>query len=68
MGILVCYDEFTYDVVSDYHLEFLIKTKCITGYVDSGNWVRVEDETDTSVDPRVRRTRTLRASHEHADC
>ncbi|MBJ6726956.1 GSU3473 family protein [Geomesophilobacter sediminis] len=65
MGILVCYDEFTYDVVSDYHLEFLIKSKCITGYVEDGNWVRLEEDVEgNGMDPRVRRTSTLRTEKE----
>lgn len=62
MGILVCYDEYTYDVVNDYHLDFLIKTKCITGYVDAGNWVKVEDGPEDAMDPRVRRAKTLRSA------
>ena len=42
MGVLVCYDDFTYDVINDYHLDFLIESGCITGYDKSGEWVRIE--------------------------
>lgn len=42
MGILVCYDEYTYDVINEYHLDFLLENGCITGYDESGEWVRVD--------------------------
>ncbi|HEY5512790.1 MAG TPA: hypothetical protein VIK40_04015 [Geomonas sp.] len=43
MGVLVCYDDFTYDVINDYHLDYLLERGCITGYDNSGNWVKTED-------------------------
>ena len=42
MGVLVCYDDFTYDVVNDYHLEYLLEKGCIIGYDKSGEWVKIE--------------------------
>ena len=42
MGVLVCYDDYTYDVINDYHLDYLIDKGCVIGYDDSGNWVKVE--------------------------
>jgi hypothetical protein len=42
MGVLVCYDEFTYDVINDYYLDYLVQTKCIIGYDKSGEWVKTE--------------------------
>ncbi|HBG06273.1 MAG: hypothetical protein A2075_03695 [Geobacteraceae bacterium GWC2_58_44] len=42
MGVLVCYDDFTYDVVNDYHLDYLVATGCIVGYDKSGEWVKTE--------------------------
>lgn len=47
MGILVCYDDFTYDVVSDNHLEYLVMAGCIVGYDNSGEWVKLEDSAHT---------------------
>jgi hypothetical protein len=38
MGVLVCYDDFTYDVINDYHLDYLLGKGCIIGYDNSGNW------------------------------
>jgi hypothetical protein len=38
MGVLVCYDDFTYDVINDYHLDYLLDKGCIIGYDNSGNW------------------------------
>ena len=40
MGVLVCYDDFTYDVVNDYYLDYLVETGCILGYDKSCDWVR----------------------------
>jgi len=40
MGVLVCYDDFTYDVINDYHLDYLVTTGCIVGYDRSGDWVK----------------------------
>jgi len=45
MGVLVCYDDFTYDVVNDYHLDYLVQTGCIVGYDKSGEWVKTESST-----------------------
>jgi len=42
MGVLVCYDDFTYDVVNDYHLDFLVSTGSIVGYDKSEEWVKKE--------------------------
>ena len=42
MGVLVCYDDFTYDVINDYHLDFLVSTGCIIGYDKCGEWVKTE--------------------------
>lgn len=42
MGVLVCYDDFTYDVVNDYHLDHLLQTGCILGYDKSCDWVKQE--------------------------
>jgi hypothetical protein len=42
MGILVCYDDFTYDVINDYHLDHLLDKGCIIGYDNSGNWSKSE--------------------------
>jgi len=43
MGILVCYDDFTYDVINDYHLDYLLGKGCIIGYDNSGNWSKSEE-------------------------
>jgi hypothetical protein len=43
MGVLVCYDDFTYDVINDYHLDYLVETGCIVGYDKSGEWVKTEN-------------------------
>jgi hypothetical protein len=43
MGVLVCYDDFTYDVINEYHLDYLLDKGCITGYDDSGDWNKTED-------------------------
>ena len=59
MGILVCYDDFTYDVINDYHLDYLLGKGCIIGYDDSGNWSKTEEEqevillTDVESEPAV---------------
>lgn len=42
MGVLVCYDDFTYDIVSDYHLDYLVTTGRIVGYAKSEVWVKKE--------------------------
>ena len=44
MGVLVCYDDFTYDVINDYHLDYLLDKGCIVGYDNSGNWSKTDDE------------------------
>jgi len=44
MGVLVCYDDFTYDVINDYHLEYLLDKGCIVGFDNSGDWVKNEGE------------------------
>lgn len=44
MGILVCYDDYTYDVVSDLHLDYMINSGRIAGFDDSCAWVKVEYE------------------------
>ena len=41
-GVLVCYDDFTYDVINDYCLEYLVTTGCIVGFDKSGHWVKQE--------------------------
>ena len=43
MGVLVCYDEYTYDVINDYHLDYLLDKGCIVGYDCSENWRRKDD-------------------------
>jgi len=43
MGILVCYDDFTYDVINDYHLDYLLGKGRIIGYDNSGNWSKSEE-------------------------
>jgi hypothetical protein len=43
MGILVCYDDYTYDVINDYHLDYLLGKGCIVGYDNSGNWSKTVD-------------------------
>jgi hypothetical protein len=67
MGILVCYDDYTYDVVNDYQLDFLIKTHCISGYVASGNWIRVEDDPRKPLDARIERSNTLQNVPRHLE-
>jgi hypothetical protein len=43
MGFLVCYDDFTYEVVSDHELENLLESGSIIGYDPAGDWeLRVE--------------------------
>lgn len=42
MGVLVCYDDFTYDVINDYHLDYLVTTGCIVGFDRSEQWVKQE--------------------------
>jgi hypothetical protein len=51
MGVLVCYDDFTYDVVNDYHLEYLLEKGCIVGYDSSGEWVKMEGLPPDNADP-----------------
>lgn len=48
MGILVCYDDYTYDVINEYHLDYLLDKGCIVGYDSSGNWKR-KDEADQEI-------------------
>uniref|UniRef100_C6E477 Uncharacterized protein n=1 Tax=Geobacter sp. (strain M21) TaxID=443144 RepID=C6E477_GEOSM len=43
MGILVCYDDFTYDVVNDFHFDYLVSTGSIVGFDRSGQWVKQEE-------------------------
>jgi len=43
MGVLVCYDDYTYDVINVYHLDYLLDKGCIIGYDDSGDWQKTED-------------------------
>ncbi|WP_224985117.1 GSU3473 family protein [Geomonas agri] len=45
MGVLVCYDDFTYDVINDYFLDHLLSTGCILGFDRSEHWVKQEDAT-----------------------
>lgn len=42
MGVLVCYDDYTYDVINDYHLDYLLDKGCIAGYDTSENWKRLD--------------------------
>jgi hypothetical protein len=42
MGVLVCYDDFTYDVVTDHHLAYLLEKGGIIGYDNSGEWIKAE--------------------------
>jgi hypothetical protein len=42
MGILVCYDDFTYDVVNDFHLADMINAGRVVGFDRSSTWVKVE--------------------------
>lgn len=44
MGILVCYDDFTYDVVNDFHLTDMINAGRVAGFDRSCTWVKVEYE------------------------
>jgi hypothetical protein len=44
MGILVCYDDFTYDVVSDIHLDDMINAGRVTGFDSSCRWVKTEHD------------------------
>ncbi|GFO64937.1 hypothetical protein M1B72_17425 [Geomonas paludis] len=48
MGVLVCYDDFTYDVINDYFLDHLVSTGCIVGFDRSEHWVKKEDTTQPS--------------------
>lgn len=43
MGVLVCYDDFTYDVVTDFHLDYLVSTGSIVGFDRSEKWVKQEE-------------------------
>jgi len=49
MGILVCYDDFTYDVINDYHLDYLLGKGCIIGYDNSGNWSKSEESEQEAI-------------------
>jgi hypothetical protein len=60
MGVLVCYDDFTYDVVNDCHLEYLMGKGCIIGYDNSGEWVKLEAPLPGNADPLQA---TLRVGH-----
>lgn len=52
MGILVCYDDFTYDVINDdYHLQYLLDKGCIVGYDNSGKWVKSEAVSEEVAEP-----------------
>jgi hypothetical protein len=42
MGILVCYDDFSYDVVSICDLHELLENGSIIGYDNSGDWIKSE--------------------------
>jgi len=48
MGVLVCYDDFTYDVINDYYLDHLLSTGCILGFDRSEHWVKEEAQTPAS--------------------
>jgi len=52
MGVLVCYDDFTYDVINDYHLDYLIDKGCIIGFDRSGDWCKLEHDTGQEPPPR----------------
>lgn len=43
MGVLVCYDDFTYDVINDYHLDHLVTSGCIVGFDRSEHWSKTEE-------------------------
>ncbi|QXE90825.1 GSU3473 family protein [Geomonas subterranea] len=43
MGVLVCYDDFSYDVINDYFLDHLLSTGCILGFDRSEHWVKEVD-------------------------
>ncbi|QWV96601.1 hypothetical protein KP003_15165 [Geomonas nitrogeniifigens] len=43
MGVLVCYDDFTYDVINDYFLDYLLSTGCIIGFDRSEHWMKKEE-------------------------
>jgi len=63
MGVLVCYDDFTYDVINDYHLDYLLDKGCVLGYDSSGNWVKSENNSQDARLLPVQRTRSPRASN-----
>ncbi len=44
MGILVCYDDLTYDVVSETNLDCMITSGCIVGFDSSREWVKMDDD------------------------
>jgi len=50
MGVLVCYDDFTYDVVSDYHFDYLVTTGRIVGFDKSEEWVKKENVSPLSLE------------------
>lgn len=56
MGVLVCYDDFTYDVINDYFLDHLLTTGCIIGFDRSEHWVKAEEPAPATsfAVPRVR--------------
>ncbi|UFS69055.1 hypothetical protein LPW11_14265 [Geomonas sp. RF6] len=55
MGVLVCYDDFTYDVINDYHLDYLIDNGCIQGFDRSGDWCKLEHDSQEAPPPRQRK-------------
>lgn len=48
MGVLVCYDDFTYDVINDYYLDHLLGTGCILGFDRSEHWVKQDTQIRSS--------------------
>lgn len=56
MGVLVCYDDFTYDVINDYHLDYLVSTGCIIGFDRSSHWVKKEEALQPPPTPGVTAT------------
>lgn len=49
MGVLVCYDDFTYDVINDYYLDHLLTTGCILGFDRSAHWVKEETKAPAGI-------------------
>lgn len=56
MGVLVCYDDFTYGVINDYHLDYLVETRCIVGYDKSGDWVKTEKKSQMATGAGLKTT------------